>query len=95
MRANTAGGRQVALRVLLAVVGGYAMASAIAIALPPVLTMPRVEAVMTATLLGYVAYVALIIVVFASTHLARLAVVMLAASFVLGGFGWTAGGLGA
>ena len=79
-------------RVLLAIVGGYLLASAIAIALPPVLPLPRVEAVMTATLIGYVAYVVAIIIVFASARLARLAGVMLAASIVLSVFGWTAGG---
>jgi hypothetical protein len=83
------------LRVLLAIVGGYLLASAIATALPPVLPLPRVEAVMTATLIGYVAYVVAIIIVFASARLARLAIVMLAASIVLGMFGWTVGGQGA
>jgi hypothetical protein len=50
---------------------------------------------MTATLIGYVAHVVAIIIVFASARLARLAAVMLAASIVLGVFGWTVGGQGA
>ncbi len=50
--------------MLAATVGGYAVVSLIAAALSLCLPMPRLEAVMTATLVGFLVYAAIIMSVF-------------------------------
>lgn len=52
------------MRVLAATLGGYAVASGLAILLPMVLSMARAEAVLASTLLSFAAYTGVIIWVF-------------------------------
>lgn len=54
----------VASRVLAASVGGYGLVSLFAAALAMSLPMPRLEAVITAVMVGFLAYAALIIAIF-------------------------------
>lgn len=56
----------VASRAIAAILGGYALAAASTAVLSLVLPLPRVEAVMTATLLSFTVYVCAAIWVFAA-----------------------------
>lgn len=65
----------VALRVLGAVCGGYAFSAAVvallAVALPQATGMPRSEAVLLASMLGFVVYLIAVIWAFAERRLGR------------------------
>lgn len=63
----------IAVRTLLAVGAGYALSALLAAALSLALPMPRAEAVMVATMLAFLAYVALIIWAYAARSVWRLA----------------------
>lgn len=56
------------MRVLAATLGGYAVASGLAILLPMVLPIARAEAVLASTLLSFAAYTGVIIWVFLREH---------------------------
>ncbi|MDO8304206.1 DUF3649 domain-containing protein [Herminiimonas sp.] len=56
----------VASRAVAAIVGAYAMAAASTAVLSLALPMPRVDAVMTATLLSFIVYTCAVIWVFAA-----------------------------
>lgn len=81
----------ISVRTALAVGGGYLLSALLAAVLSVLLPMARAEAVMVATMLSYLAYVALIIWAYATRRLWRLAgiwvVLALAAwlALVLGG----------
>jgi len=85
---------QVMLRTLLAGGGGYVLASlcagGLALLMPALGWMPRVDAVMTATMLGFVIHAVLAIWVFASASAVRPLVGMLGASALLGVALWWA-----
>jgi hypothetical protein len=74
-------------RVLAAVAGGYALASAATLLLAAVLPQARAEAVLTATLLSFVVYTAAVVWVFAQHRLGRVWVGLLGLSALLGGLG--------
>ncbi|WP_137919004.1 hypothetical protein [Hydrogenophaga sp. 2FB] len=78
---------RIALRVALAVFGGYALACAVAIALPPLLPLPRAQAVLAATLLGFVVHVVAALWCFAQPDLRRVAVGLLLPATLLAGVG--------
>lgn len=61
--------RQIALRVLLAIFGGYALANIAAILLAYLLPMPKSDAVMTGILLSFAIYSGAIMWVFAARTL--------------------------
>lgn len=61
----------VASRAIAAIVGGYALAAASTAVLSLVLPLPRVDAVMTATLLSFTVYTCAVIWVFAARDALR------------------------
>jgi len=75
---------QIALRVAVAILGGYALANIAAITLSYLLPMPKGDAVMTGMLLSFAIYIGAIMWVFAvrSVHKAWLGLVV--PSLVLG-----------
>ena len=74
----------VVLRIVMAVGGGYAVASGLsalmAIALPRATSMPRSEAVVLAAMLAFLVYLSLLIWAFAEPRLARLCVIFIGAA---------------
>ena len=94
-------GLSVLVRLVAAVGGGYAVAAGLAalaaVALPAGGLMARSEAVVLASMLAFLVYLALLIWAFADRRLARLSVVMAAAGIASWGGAWgllrlTAGG---
>ncbi|MDB5489480.1 MAG: hypothetical protein JWQ58_3195 [Reyranella sp.] len=94
-------GLSVLVRLVAAVGGGYAVAAGLAalaaVALPAAKLMPRGEAVVLASMLAFLVYLALLIWAFADRRLARLCLAMAAAgiaswSGALGLVRLTAGG---
>ena len=75
---------QIALRLMLGIIGGYALANISAILLSYLLPMPKSDAVMTGILLSFAIYTGAIMWVFAvqSAHKAWLGLAV--PSFVLG-----------
>lgn len=72
MRAGSIGSApRLAWRVMLAVLGGYALASAFAMALPPLLPLPLAQAILAAALLGFVVHVIAALWAFAEPDLTR------------------------
>ena len=80
-------GQRLVIRVVLAVFGGYALASAFTIALPPLLPMPRAQAVLAATLLGFVVHVVAALWAFAQSNLRCVAVGLLVPTVMLAALG--------
>lgn len=80
-------GQRLAVRVLLAVFAGYALASAFAMALPSLLPMPRAQAVLTATLLGFVVHLVAALWVFTKPDLRRVAAGLLLPAVLLTALG--------
>lgn len=78
-------------RVLLAALGGYAVAALATGLFALVLPMPRSEAVTTATLLSFAVMVAVVVAVFAARSLARAAALVLGLGAPLAGGLWLAG----
>lgn len=78
-------------RVLLAALGGYAVAALATGLLSLVLPMPRSEAVVTATLLSFALMVAVVVAVFAVRSLGRAALVVAGLALPLGLGLWLAG----
>jgi hypothetical protein len=70
--------RQITLRVVIAILGGYALANITAILLSYLLPMPKSDAVMTGILLSFAIYAGAIIWVFAvrSMHKAWLGLIV-------------------
>lgn len=62
----------VASRVLAASVGGYGLVSVLAAALALSLPMPRLEAVMTAIMVSFLAYAAIIMTIFHTRRVSRI-----------------------
>lgn len=75
--------QRLAMRVLLAVFAGYALASAFAVVLPPLLPMPRAQAVLAATLLGFVVHLVAALWVFTEPDLRRVATGLLLPAVLL------------
>ncbi|CAM4089494.1 DUF3649 domain-containing protein [Comamonas aquatilis] len=65
-------------RLLAAVLGGYALASALAVLLATVLSAPRAEAVLAGIQWSFAVYVAAVIWAFSPVSLARIWAVLLA-----------------
>jgi hypothetical protein len=76
--------RQIALRVIVAIIGGYALANIIAILLSYLLPIPKSDAVMTGILLSFAIYAGAIMWVFAVRSVRKACVGLLAPSLVLG-----------
>lgn len=94
-------GLSIVVRLVAAIGGGYAVAAGLAalaaVALPAAGLMLRSEAVVLASMLAFLVYLALLIWAFADRRLARLCVVMAAAGIASWGSAWgllrlTAGG---
>ncbi len=94
-------GLSVVVRLVAAIGGGYAVAAGLAalaaVALPAAGLMVRSEAVVLASMLAFLVYLALLIWAFADRRLARLCLVMVAAGVASWGSAWgllrlTAGG---
>lgn len=75
-------------RTLAAVFGGYALAAATAASLAIWLPMARVEAVVTASMLGFVAYVVGVLWVFAASNAWRAWRGIMAPTLLLAGMFW-------
>ena len=71
-------------RAIAAVVGGYALASATAVCLALILPMARSEAVLTGTMVSFVAYVCVVIWAFSAASAARAWTGLLLAAGALG-----------
>jgi hypothetical protein len=88
--AVVAGGSIIAVRVLLAIIGGYTasagLTALIAIALPVATPLPRSESVLLASMLGFIVYLVLLLWSFAERRLWRLGFVL--AFLAGGGFGF-------
>ena len=80
-------GVNIGWRVALAVFGGYALACGFAMALPPLLPLPLAQAVLTATLLGFVVHVVAALWCFAQPDLRRVAIGLLLPAAVLAAIG--------
>lgn len=94
-------GLSVLVRLVAAIGGGYAVAAGLAalaaVALPAAGLMVRSEAVVLASMLAFLVYLALLIWAFADRRLARLCFVMVGAGIASWGGAWgllrlTAGG---
>jgi hypothetical protein len=81
-------------RVLAAVLGGYALAAAVAVFLAAVLPAGRAEAAIGGMQLGFVAYPAAVIWAFSPVSLLRAWVGLLLPAVALGGLGWALRGAG-
>lgn len=75
----------VALRTVAAVFGGYVIAAAVAALLSTRLPLPRLEAVMAATMLSFVVYAAVILWSFTVGSLTRVCWVLTLAGLLLTG----------
>lgn len=78
---------EILARVAAALFGAYALASGAAVLLAAVLPQTRAEAVLTATLLSFVVYVAGAVWAFAEPRLGRVWCGLVGASALLGGLG--------
>lgn len=85
-------GLSILLRLVVAVGGGYAVAAGLAalaaVALPAAGLMVRSEAVVLASMLAFLVYLALLIWAFADRRLARLCLVMASAGIASWGGAW-------
>ena len=80
------------LRLVAAIGGGYAVAAGLAalaaVGLPAVTALPRSEAVVLASMLAFLVYLALLIWAFSEPRLRRLCLVMAAAGIASWGGAW-------
>lgn len=94
---SIARGFSVTVRVLAAVGGGYAVAAGLAalaaVALPAMRVMPRSEAVVLASMLAFLVYLALLIWAFADRRLTRLCMTLAAVGAASWGGAWAIAGL--
>lgn len=85
-------GLSILVRLIAAVGGGYAVAAGLAalaaVALPAAGLMVRSEAVVLASMLAFLLYLALLIWAFADRRLVRLCLVMVAAGIASWGGAW-------
>jgi hypothetical protein len=85
-------GVSVAVRLVAAVGGGYAVAAGLAalaaVVLPATTALPRSEAVVLSSMLAFVVYLVLLIWGFAEQHLTRLCVIFAAAALASWGGAW-------
>lgn len=81
-------GAPVVQRAVAAVVGGYVLAVAFSIVVAACLPLPRFDAVMTAVLLSFVVYLAVILWAFAVRSLRTMWRGVLLSTAVLGGVIW-------
>lgn len=79
-------------RVAAAVLGGYALAAAVAVYLAALLPAGRAEAVIGGMQASFVVYTAAVIWAFSPVSLLRVWVGLLLPALALGGWGWAAGG---
>lgn len=75
---------QIALRVIVAIIGGYLLANISAILLSYLLPMPKSDAVMTGILLSFAIYAGAIMWVFAVRSMKKACVGLLVPSLILG-----------
>lgn len=75
---------QIALRVIVAIIGGYLLANISAILLSYLLPMPKSDAVMTGILLSFAIYAGAIMWVFAVRSIKKACVGLLVPSLILG-----------
>lgn len=75
---------QIALRVAVAIIGGYALANIAAILLSYLLPMPKSDAVMTGILMSFAIYTGAIMWVFAVRSVKKAWLGLVAPSMVLG-----------
>lgn len=80
------------LRLVAAVGGGYAVSAGLAalaaVGLPLATTLPRSEAVVLASMLAFLVYLALLIWAFAEPRLVRLCLILATAGVVSWGGAW-------
>jgi len=85
-------GVSVAVRLVAAIGGGYAVAAGLAalaaVVLPATTDLPRSEAVVLASMLAFLVYLALLIWGFAEQHLSRLWVIFATAALASWGGAW-------
>lgn len=85
-------GVSVAVRLVAAIGGGYAVAAGLAalaaVVLPAAAVLPRSEAVVLSSMLAFLVYLALLIWGFAEQRLARLCVIFASAALVSWGGAW-------
>lgn len=79
-------------RIVVAALGGYALASAMAVLLALVWPLPRAEAVMASTLLGFVWYAVAVIWVFSVRSVLRAWIGILGVTAVLSLLCWLLSG---
>lgn len=79
---------QVASRVVAAAVGGYALASALTVLLALILPLPRAQAVLASTMLGFVWYTVAVIWVFTARSATRAWLLMVLPAAVLAVLCW-------
>jgi len=75
---------QIALRVIVAIVGGYALANIVTILLSYVLPMPKSDAVMTGILLSFAIYAGAIMWVFTVRSVRKACAGLIVSSLILG-----------
>lgn len=83
---------QILSRVVIAALGGYALASALAVLLALVWPLPRAEAIMASTLLSFVWYAVAVIWVFSVRSVTRAWVGILGATALVSLFCWLLSG---
>lgn len=79
---------QVAARVVAAAVGGYALASALTVLLALIWPLPRAQAVLASTMLGFVWYTIAVIWVFTARSVTRAWVGMMLPTVVIALLCW-------
>lgn len=75
---------EIALRVLLAIIGGYVLTNLASIFISFLLPMSKSDAVMTALLLSFIIYTCVVIWVFAQKSIRKVLWVLLACSLLIG-----------
>ena len=85
-------GVSVAVRLVAAIGGGYAVAAGLAalaaVVLPATAVLPRSEAVVLSSMLAFLVYLVLLIWAFAERRLARLCIIFAAAALASWGGAW-------
>lgn len=75
-------------RALAAVVGGYALTSAVTVLLALVWPLPQAEAILASTMLSFALYVGVLVWVFAAKRLLTIWLGLLIATAVCAGLSW-------
>lgn len=79
---------QVALRVLAAVIGGYALTSAFTVLLALLLPLPQAQAVAVSTLINFLLYAVLILWIFSTRQLRTVWFFLLTATALCSTLAW-------